>query len=405
MKGNKMYEYTAVPMEGFETLKDKVKKLNKRAKKIGYGELSIEASEPYFIKHWDEIYLNNWWEKVCDVIIKGEMPQYKNWIFVGTVEGYPNGKNILYINPKIVEKIRENVDIEKYRSEKSHCDHCKINRFRKNTFLIYNIETKELKTVGSTCIKDFFGHDIPTFNLFSKIMKEFEDGNFYDIKEKCKFIDLKSYLACACQVIKEDGFVSKKKAYERGLDPTVDTVNNYYFDKNIQILHNFKIEDYNRELAEKVFEWGKPLKDRENLNDYLYSLSVIFENECFEIKAAGFVVSSIHAYKNEMNLYETKKESNYVGEVKKRYEFELNIDKLLPFQSDFGVVFMHCMSDNDGNQFVWFGSKVLINGDGVHADTGDVVKIKGTVKCHKEYKGIKQTQLTRCSLLEIVKKA
>ena len=51
--------------------------------------------------------------------------------------------------------------------------------------------------------------------------------------------------------------------------------------------------------------------------------------------------------------------------------------------------YMYLMTDKDGNKYKWSTSKYF--------NEDEDVKLKGTVKEHAEYKGIKQTVLTRCS--------
>ena len=50
--------------------------------------------------------------------------------------------------------------------------------------------------------------------------------------------------------------------------------------------------------------------------------------------------------------------------------------------------------------FVW-----KTTGLGIDVTYNSVLKIKGTVKCEKDYKGIKQTELQRVKLLEVIERA
>lgn len=65
-------------------------------------------------------------------------------------------------------------------------------------------------------------------------------------------------------------------------------------------------------------------------------------------------------------------------------------------------VYLHKFKDEHGNIFTWKTSDPLgywdEHGQWVHIDEGTQVTIKGTVKEHSEYKGIKQTVLTRCKV-------
>lgn len=424
-----MFEYKAVEEPGLEILRKKVKKLNKKAEKIGFAPLEMEVSDFYWVEeprseyeqHKPVTYL-----KVYDVEIHGDLPKYDNWVFLATIEGYPNGQNIIYKNPMFIE-VHGDINIENYRSEKSYCDHCKTRRFRKNTFLVYNTETGEIYQVGSTCIKDFLGHSAPSFPFFSKMMKELEDIDLKDYSGGYggkNYVNLREYLAHAAEIIARDGFIGKQKAYEQGATPTAHIVTNAFFEDNP--LKKVHISNESYELADNVIEWGKKLQDREHLNDFLYSLSVLFNNEILEMRADGLATAAVFAYKNEMGLLEQKKaghnpkNSEYFGEAKKRYEKELKLNKILEFDGHYGVTYFHVFYDEDDNQFVWYGTKMLevyesaewsdgvvntVGKDGkkYHVrpmENGEKAKIKFTVKKHKEYNGIKQTVIKNCKLIE-----
>ncbi len=53
------------------------------------------------------------------------------------------------------------------------------------------------------------------------------------------------------------------------------------------------------------------------------------------------------------------------------------------------------MTDEDGNLFAWF------TGSRPRFDTGDKIVADGTVKAHKEFNGILETQLTRVKVQEV----
>lgn len=83
------------------------------------------------------------------------------------------------------------------------------------------------------------------------------------------------------------------------------------------------------------------------------------------------------------------KESNWFGDVGERYnDMKLTVKFIHGFDSDFGYTFIHKMEDEKGNQFTWFTGKCL--------EKDKTYTMNATVKSHDEYKGTKQTVLTRC---------
>lgn len=89
--------------------------------------------------------------------------------------------------------------------------------------------------------------------------------------------------------------------------------------------------------------------------------------------------------------------SEWQGEIGERLELYLHIDRV--FEGTMYVTswkartsYMYLMHDGDGNVYKWSSSCWYKEGDDVH--------FRATVKDHAEYKGIKQTVLTRCTAVK-----
>jgi len=82
--------------------------------------------------------------------------------------------------------------------------------------------------------------------------------------------------------------------------------------------------------------------------------------------------------------------SEWVGEVKERRELEVEVLGVYGTDGVYGHTDIVKMKDLDGNLFTWFAS------DYTDLERGDRLSITGTVKKHDEYKGTKQTVITRC---------
>lgn len=96
-------------------------------------------------------------------------------------------------------------------------------------------------------------------------------------------------------------------------------------------------------------------------------------------------------------------ESEWVGKVGDKIQMELTYTRSFSWDaSPYGyygssVTFCHMFKDNQGNVIVWKTGLCL------EADYGEKVLVKGTIKQHDEYKGTKQTVLTRCKVTEVSK--
>jgi hypothetical protein len=153
--------------------------------------------------------------------------------------------------------------------------------------------------------------------------------------------------------------------------------------------------------AKVIVAWAKALKDRENLNDYLHNLTVIANGDVVTWNKMSFAASMVNAYRMDLEQIEYKareaKEkaehpaSNYFGEIGKRENFTLTVEKVIISEGFYGVTKIHLMRDEKGNVAKWFSSNARL-------DEGETYVLKATVKDHEEYKGEKQTVLTRCAV-------
>jgi len=96
------------------------------------------------------------------------------------------------------------------------------------------------------------------------------------------------------------------------------------------------------------------------------------------------------AIERQKNREAEGRASEYVGVVKERIEFEAEVIGVYGTEGFYGHTDIVKFKDMDGNLFTWFAS------DYTDLERGDHVSIKGTIKKHEEYRGIKQTMLTRC---------
>lgn len=83
--------------------------------------------------------------------------------------------------------------------------------------------------------------------------------------------------------------------------------------------------------------------------------------------------------------------SEHIGEIGDRVELEVTYLRTGSYDSMYGTTYIHSFEDTAGNILVW-----KTNACG--GFDKNKLKIKGTVKEHSEYRGVKQTVLTRCKV-------
>lgn len=93
-----------------------------------------------------------------------------------------------------------------------------------------------------------------------------------------------------------------------------------------------------------------------------------------------------------------------------RIELDLMLLSVSSFETYYGDKYVYTFSDQDNNVYVWFTSKAYIMQKCIEdssrdqfAHPGDTVHVKATVKDNTEFRGVKQTVLTRCRVLDVKK--
>lgn len=97
----------------------------------------------------------------------------------------------------------------------------------------------------------------------------------------------------------------------------------------------------------------------------------------------------------ESKLRAAKSTSEYIGEIGSKIELKVTYIHTSSWENAYSVTNLHTFKDENGNTLVWK------TGNFIEADYGTQLTIKGTIKDHSEYKGTKQTVLTRCKIEEV----
>lgn len=158
-------------------------------------------------------------------------------------------------------------------------------------------------------------------------------------------------------------------------------------------------------LAAGAVAWAESLTD-EQVNvengDYLHSLRVVARVGYVTPKLMGVGASMIVAYERHLGRERAKADraarpvSGYVGVVGERSIFDAKLDFVTGYESDFGYVSVLKFVTDSGAVLVW---KTTTSGL-ERSDVGKRYIVRGTVKAHAEYKGAKQTTLSRAELNE-----
>ena len=125
--------------------------------------------------------------------------------------------------------------------------------------------------------------------------------------------------------------------------------------------------------------------------------------ECCDTDMYGVYNGFKSGYMNQLLADVQEKErqaqaekSSYFGNVGDKVDgLEVTFKNVFFYETQFGGMCIYIFEDADGHQFKWNTS----SGFGTSLEKEEVITIKGTIKEHSEYNGIKQTVLTRCKLV------
>jgi len=147
------------------------------------------------------------------------------------------------------------------------------------------------------------------------------------------------------------------------------------------------------ETAEKVIEYVLTLDPAKS--DFNFNMTQMAKLEIIDYKATGVAAAMVFVYNRHLEQEAAKTAppkddlsgSQYVGTEKERLTVDVKILSSRIHDGNFGSYYITRMLDADGNLYVSFGQ--------YHADADTQAKVRGTVKRHQEFNGVKQTVLNR----------
>ncbi len=404
-----------VSESGYEFLKNKIAKLNKKAAKWNVPPLELKLNRveekdvagqggpfgatPHFKRKY-------YW-----VSILGDPPKVEGYTFIGKVQHTPGGENILNVAPS--SPIKNLPEI--YRTAKGMCDVCKQNRERFNTFILRmdkedaerfpDKKIGDLVQVGSACLKRFLpGISVDTLIGYAQMIEmlrryregdedyddyeEYERGGPNIFRSHVNTETLLAYIALVYTVRGE--YIPKSKA-DFNKFPTSEEAVSVMFDRKGQTLVSKKAQqnkvfvDQAKILAQKVSKWMKEQdfntlgKNKPEMSNYFGNLNVVSHAPSISIKNAPFLGGVFQSY-----LYWERRQAQaqnvgpkkYVGKIGERIFFNGLLKSQKAFPSQFGqkTVILYKFEDLDGNNIQWWANTNLNLQDNQRYSMSGIVK-------------------------------
>lgn len=355
-------------------------------------DVTFNISSPYKKKVSPLSYI-----EVVDVGVEGKY-KINGWEFVATVEHTDHG-NIIRRAPGM-----EDVQIpEKYKTIGQECEHCHIIRDRKDTYLVYNEDTKEFKQVGRTCLKNYTnGLDAETCTQLSSLEAYLNSDNTdnFDNSEEDR---IAKGSGKRFDYLKADDF--KKLAYSEVKKNGYMGGENNDSSANRTIASLFKEEDADDLIPatdkdiEEINTWVESKVDSPTNNEYMSNAIIAWKKEYLESRDLNLIASLISVYLRDKMYIKQRQEnttSEYVGNTGDKIIVDINTQRVLYTKSGSQYAYnapdtyVYEIKDAKGNIYVW----------STYLELEGVKQIIATVKDHKEYKGVKQTILTRGKIID-----
>ena len=412
----------SIPEENIENLEKKITRIRNKCAKYGcefkYERVGEHFEEKTFYEYDNGIFsefdggdrvVNEWKEmvKFIDVECDG-VAKINGWKFAATLE-YTEAGNIIEAVPGI-EIPNRYYDCEPW------CEHCKTRRDRKTSYIVLNEETGEFKQVGRGCLVDFTGGLSAEWAAqVESFFKECEEASERIGGGSGKiYIKVRDFMVYVAEAIRLFGYVKNDSS---GVSTSDRALSCYLVDNRYRCA-KYQREIYDEsvargldkknsgsiELVDTVIKWAL---ENENDTNYFHNLKVACALDYCDKYKVGILASAFPSFNRELEIEAEKRErerkqeseaekSKWIGEVGKRISFvPVETVCLTSWDTMYGTTFVNKLVDESGNVFIWKTGTTLtpyIEGN----KEMFAVKVTGTVKEHKEYRGVKQTELTRC---------
>jgi hypothetical protein len=397
-------DFTRVLTARLAVLDRNVEKLNRRAAKKGVGSFGYTV-------------VGTSTEKACDVdgrvlrdangvallvhythvVPTGEPLKLAGWTIVASLDHTTEAGVLVLVAPG------QTVPVE-YRTAEPICQHCSIRRQRNSTIVLRHEDGRFLQ-VGRNCLRDFLGIDpaaaLASHALYGDLCRFLSDDEGFDRSEAS--YDVASFLSHVAYHIRTTGWISRSTA-RNSYDAIESTSSRAIYTLRLLPEHKGYIvpSEADAARAEAALEWARSLDiSDESLSDYLHSVAVACASECLHPRTEGIVASIIPAYDRVLGqevarrqTTDLKTTSRFIGTVGDRIEVDALILDRRSGEGNYGpwTLIRYVV---DGSVLTWFAS-----GEPAEAlcAIGTTVRIKATVKDHKDRDGLQQTGVSRVAV-------
>ena len=393
-----------IPESAIDSLETKLATIRRKCAKYGcefsysrIGETFKKVEIPDDTGNWKEVTI-----KAIEVEVSGTAIAESGWELVGKIEHLETGN--------LIHSFSDVTIPDWYRSAPPKCEHCSSDRHRKETYVLYHAENHAWKQVGSSCLKDFTGNVSAEMaaaiaSVYTMLDQVAEDR--VHIASSPKYFDIESVICYAIECVKHWGYHKSKE----GNDATREAVRDLMRRQREfpAIVRSVTFDPMSAANLQTFKDMRSRLLASNAEDDYTNNLQVLLKAEAVPEKHLGILVSAVPYYNRmiareaeQRKLAETSS-SEFIGNVGDRLTVDIATVTLVNiYDGYYGGTWRYQIVDAQGNVFMWDASNTIWDKACVEdSPKGEVIEglplqLIGTVKKHDEFRGVKQTWLTRC---------
>jgi hypothetical protein len=393
-----------IPEQNIARLEKAIAALNRKARRLGSDAITLVRLGTVVREMWytaldveGRPYDRKGKFLLHTVRIEGTEPRLNGWGLAAVLEGTEAGTLVKGV-PGVELPARYQT------ADPKVCEHCGKRRARAFTYVLRH-EDGRFMQVGKSCLKDFLGGlDPHTIAAYAEGLNQLASGDWGSGRGE-RVWGTEQFIAWVIAAIPHTG--GYKTRAEAGPQATGSVASHYmYIDAG-----ETKADDYDMPLWQPTAEdsahavtvraealaviAAKPAR-----SDYEHNLYTLLSMDDVSPRHFG-IVASAWGYLHREREYVARQAAKaakpealneWAGEVGKRETFALTFLGGQTFDSEWGSKTLLRFADAEGRAFTWWCSGYF---DLDAVTEGTAYSVKATVKAHNDYKGTRQTVLSR----------
>lgn len=400
----------------------KAEQVNARAAKRGWTG-RVEVTYTRVLRTWETLSGLTVEASLWDTEIAGRPAQYEGWTFLAALDwdwdASGDGE------PLLVTRTAPGFDgrIDRAGLKPGGCDHCRATRNRRTTYLVQGQDGTRVQ-VGSTCIKDFLGHDVRFAFVSDDLIEEDEDGFGFGGGGEPSYTPL-TVIGAAWAVMQMEGGYTPSSGGSEYHWPTKDIVKALLRPgagsertRDGRQTDTAKFAQGVRKSAveapgQAALILGYLLDDTRfpRDSDYADNLKALLATENITPRHFGLVCSAPQAWAKSVGAELRRQAKNadivneWFGAEKDKVELDVRIRSIAYSENNYGyrptTTTIYTLLDTSTNRLVkWFSTSAALGHEAERE-----FRIKATVKGHDEWEGVKSTVITRAAVISEAKRA